>query len=77
MIGAMKRPPPYFEAENTPPTSEEGDVPEIALPDILPPNYHVLRDENGIVEKVPPKSCPCFVDPKNPDEHIRAINGLL
>ena len=70
MSGDMKRRPPYFDDcefqsprsdEAAPPTPEE--VPkQIKLPDMLPANYEVLRDENGIVETDPPKSCPIFRD---------------
>ena len=82
MAGDMKRRPPYFEDcafdsprsdEALPPTPEE----EVKLPDLLPPNYEVLRDENGITEEKAPKSCPCFRDERDPDGRLRHLAGLI
>ena len=81
----MKRRPPYFEDcefdsprsdEALPPTPEE-ELPEVQLPDLLPPNYEVLRDENGITEEKAPKSCPCFRDERDPDGRLRHLAGLI
>ncbi len=33
------------------------------LPTMLPPDYAILRDENGIIEENPPVSAPCFTAP--------------
>ena len=87
MAGDMKRRPPYFEdcefesprsddavmGEATPPTPEPV---QIQLPDMLPPNYEVLRDENGITE-TPPKSCPIFRDERDPEGRLRHLAGLI
>ena len=70
----MKKKPPYFDKAQeyyldnetaTPPPSREKspDTPEVKLPTMLPPEYTVLRDENGIVEDKPPVSAPCFTAP--------------
>ena len=73
----LKRRPPYFnycEFE-----SAESNIPEeeIKLPDLLPPNYEVLRDENGVSETIPPKSCPIFRDERDPDGRLRHLAGLI
>ena len=47
------------------------------LPDLLPPNYEVLCDENGVTEEQPPKSCPCFRDERDPDGRLRHLAGLI
>ena len=77
----MKKNPPYFdkvqesfldkpdsEASTTPPPSREEspDTPEVVLPKVLPPEYEILKQENGIVEDKPPVSCPCFNDAPDP-----------
>ena len=66
----MKKKPPYFEKvqeyylDTPPPSREESpDTPEVKLPTMLPPEYSLLRDENGIVEEKPPVSAPCFTAP--------------
>ena len=70
----MKKKPPYFdkaqeyyldnETATPPPSREESpDTPEVKLPTMLPPEYSVLRDENGITEEKPPVSAPCFAAP--------------
>ena len=83
MAGDMKRRPPNFEDcefdsprsdQASPPTPEEE---EVKLPDLLPPNYEVLRDENGITEEKAPKSCPCFRDERDPDGRLRHLAGLI
>ncbi len=81
MQGDMDERPPYFEdIEFESPRSdekEEVDFPQVTLPDMLPPNYDVLRDENGITEEKPPKSCPCFRDERDPDGRLRHLAGLI
>ena len=77
----MKRKPPYFDkvqeyyldkAEETetatpPPSREESPgTPEVVLPRTLPPEYEILKQENGIVEVKPPVSAPCFNDAPDP-----------
>ena len=52
-------------------------VEAVKLPDLLPPNYEVLRDENGVTEEQPPKSCPCFRDERDPDGRLRHLAGLI
>ena len=44
---------------------------------MLPSNYEVLRDENGIVESTPPKSCPIFRDQRDPEGRLRHLAGLI
>ncbi len=64
----MEKKPPYFDkaeeyyldGETTPPT------PEIKLLTMLPPEYELLRGENGITEEKPPVSAPCFLNVKDP-----------
>ena len=76
MSGDMKKRPPYFEdIEFQSPRSEETET--VQLPEMLPPNYEVLRDENEITEEKPPKSCPCFRDDRDPDGHLRHLAGLI
>ena len=76
MAGDMKKRPPHFDdIEFQSPRSEEPE-PQVKLPDLLPPQYEVLRDENGITE-APPKSCPCFRDERDPDGHLRHLAGLI
>ena len=83
MAGDMKKRPPYFDdIEFQSPRSEEkeppvDDAPEVQLPCLLPPNYEVLRDENGVTEETPPKSCPCFRDERAPDGRWRRLAGLI
>ncbi len=43
---------------------------------MLPPNYEVLRDQNGITEEKAPKSFPCFRDERDPDGRLRHLGGL-
>ena len=78
----MKKKPPYFDkvqeyyidkeddAETaTPPPSREDSpesVPEIKLPTMLPPEYDLLLEENGITEAKRPVSAPCFADAPDP-----------
>ena len=77
MSGDMKKRPPYFEdIEFQSPRSEEAE-PTVQLPEMLPPNYEVLRDENEIKEEKPPKSCPCFRDDRDPDGRLRHLAGLI
>ena len=70
----MKKKPPYFDKATeyylddktaTPPPSREDspDTPVVQLPTILPHDYELLRDENGITEERPPVSAPCFAAP--------------
>ena len=49
----------------TPPPSREDspDTPVVQLPTMLPHDYELLRDENGITEEKPPVSAPCFLAP--------------
>ena len=81
MSGDMKKRPPYFDdCEFQSPRSDEAappTPPEVQIPDILPPNYEVLRDENGVTEEKPPKSCPCFRDERDPDGRLRHLAGLI
>ena len=86
MSGDMKKRPPYFEdIEFQSPRSEDApqesdtvmETPTVTLPDLLPPNYEVLRDENGVTEEQPPKSCPCFRDERDPDGRLRHLAGLI
>ena len=44
---------------------------------MLPANYETLRDENGIVETAPPKSCPIFRDERDPEGRLRHLAGLI
>ena len=78
----MKKKPPYFDkvqeyyidkeddAETaTPPPSRENSpesVPEVKLPTMLPPEYDLLLEENGITEAKRPVSAPCFSDAPDP-----------
>ena len=71
----MKRRPPYFNDCEF--DSAESKEEEIDLPDLLPPNYEVLRDENGITESTPPKSCPIFRDERDPGGRLRHLAGLI
>ena len=57
------------------PTEEEPK--EIRLPDMLPANYETLRDENGAVDVIPPKSCPIFRDERDPEGRLRHLAGLI
>ena len=70
----MKKKPPYFDKATeyflddktaTPPPSREEspDTPVVQLPTMLPHDYELLRDENGITEQKPPVSAPCFSGP--------------
>ena len=70
----MKKKPPYFdkvqeyfldnETATPPPSREESpDTPVVKLPTMLPHDYELLRDENGITEEKPPVSAPCFDGP--------------
>ena len=88
MSGDMKKRPPYFEdiefqsprSEGAPQEEASDTVtepPTVTLPDLLPPNYEVLRDENGVTEEQPPKSCPCFRDERDPDGRLRHLAGLI
>ena len=85
MSGQMKRRPPYFEdCEFQSPRSDVASPPtpqpeerQMTLPEMLPPNYEVLRDENGITEERPPKSCPIFRDERDPDGRLRHLAGLI
>ena len=92
MAGDMKKRPPYFEEiefqsprsdEAQPPSDERSEVdyptpcPQLELPTMLPPNYQVLREENGITEVNPPKSCPCFRDERDPEGRLRHLAGLI
>ena len=83
MSGQMKRRPPYFEdCEFQSPRSDVASPPtpperQITLPEMLPPNYEVLRDENGITEERPPKSCPIFRDERDPEGRLRHLAGLI
>ena len=55
-----------------------GRVEQVGFPpEMLPPNYEVLRDEHGITEQTPPKSCPCFRDERDPDGRLRHLAGLI
>ena len=83
MASDMKRRPPYFEdCEFESPRSDEATPPtpptpvQIQLPDMLPPKYERLRDENGITE-TPPKSCPIFRDERDPEGRLRHLAGLI
>ena len=63
--------PESEETATAPPTREVSpETPEVAsevaLPKILPPEYEILKQENGIVEDKPPVSCPCFNDAPDP-----------
>ena len=76
MCGDMTKRPPYFDdIEFESPRSEEEK--QLTLPDMLPPSYEVLRDENGIKEDTPPKSCPCFRDERDPEGRLRHLAGLI
>ena len=78
MPGDMKKRPPHFdEVTATSPRSDQSTDGSIALPDMLPANYEVLRDENQITETAPPKSCPCFRDERDPDGRLRHLAGLI
>ena len=70
----MKRPPPYFDSETTSP--ETPLEPEVVLPDMLPPMYKTLCEENEISES-PAKSCPIFKDNRDPDGYLRCLAGLI
>ena len=83
MAGQMKRRPPFDDCEfqsprsdETPATPEE-EPKEIRLPDMLPANYETLRDENGAVDVIPPKSCPIFRDERDPEGRLRHLAGLI
>ncbi len=66
----MKKKPPHFdkvqeyfldEATTAPSSREDSpSTPEIKLPTILPPDYDLLCEENGITEERRPVSAPCF-----------------
>ena len=55
---------PDSDTATPPPTREVSpESPgELTLPKMLPPEYEILKTENGIVEDKPPVSCPCFND---------------
>ncbi len=88
MACKMKKRPLYFEnidfqsprSEDEKP-DEKPDCPspprQLLLPEMLPPSYDVLRDENEIKEDRPPKSCPCFRDDRDPDGRLRHLAGLV
>ena len=60
----MKKKPPYFEKTKEYYLDDDSPrTPELKLPTMLPPDYAVLRDENGITEDKPPVSAPCFTAP--------------
>ena len=60
----------------SPPTPQPEER-QLTLPEMLPPNYEVLRDENGITEAQPPKSCPIFRDERDPEGRLRHLAGLI
>ena len=77
----MKKRTPYFDkvqeyfldkpdsdTATPPPTREVSpETPgQLTLPQLLPPEYEILKKENGIVEDNPPVSCPCFNDAPDP-----------
>ena len=62
---------PDSDTATPPPTREVSpETPEVAsevvLPKILPPEYEILKSENGITEEKPPVSCPCFEGAPDP-----------
>ena len=59
---------PDSETATPPPTREVSpESPnEVVLPKMLPPEYEILKAENGIVEDKPPVSCPCFNEAPDP-----------
>ena len=70
----MKKKPPYFdkvqeyfldnETATPPPSREESpNTPVVKLPTMLPHDYEILREENGILEEKAPVSAPCFTAP--------------
>lgn len=80
MAGDMKKKPPYFEEVDEyflSPRSDKSDEPQLELPNMLPPNYEVLKKGNEITEEKPPKSCPCFRDERDPDGRLRHLAGLI
>ena len=70
-----KAPALFEDIEFQSPRSEE--EPTVQLPEMLPANYEVLRDENEIKEEKPPNSCPCFRDDRDPDGRLRHLAGLI
>ena len=60
----------YFldnETATPPPSREESpDTPVVKLPTMLPHDYELLRDENGITDEKPPVSAPCFANAPDP-----------
>ncbi len=81
MPGDLKKRPLYFDDIDfqSPRSEEKRDSPprQVTLPEMLPPSYEVLRDENEITEEQPPKSCPCFRDERDPDGRLRHLAGLI
>ena len=58
---------PDSDTATPPPTREVSpETPQLTLPQMLPPEYEILKKENGIVEDKPPISCPCFNDAPDP-----------
>ena len=67
----MKKKLPYFDKAQeyfldsetaTPPPSRE-ESPDTPVITMLPRDYDILRDENGITDEKPPVSAPCFAAP--------------
>ncbi len=76
MSGDLKKRPLYFDNAEFP-SPRENEERQLSLPDMLPPAYDTLRDENEITEDRPPKSCPCFRDERDPDGRLRHLAGLI
>ena len=69
--------PPSEERAEVESGADQRSCPQLELPVMLPPNYQVLREENGITEEHPPKSCPCFRDERDPEGRLRHLAGLI
>ncbi len=76
MPGDLKKRPLYFDNIEFQ-SPRENEERQLILPEMLPPAYEALRDENEITEERPPKSCPCFRDERDPDGRLRHLAGLI
>ena len=81
MSNNMKKKPPYFDNADeyflSPRSGTSDEVETLEVPEMLPPNYDILKEENGITEDKPPKSCPCFRDERDPEGRLRHLAGLI
>ena len=85
MPGDKKKKPPHFDNVEYYTTSPRSDKTEKSASSIdetvqkLPPMYHVLapKDEDGQITEAPPKECLKFQNPKDPDNRLGILAGLV